>query len=327
MGRRNVAGRVLIVGTRGSSLALEQARRVMAGLAGASELKIVHTSGDRFAERPLGETNPPGFFTKEIEEELLLGKIDLAVHSLKDLPTELAPGLAFAALMKRDDPADLLLVRPEALDPDADFPLKPGAEVGASSRRRGALLHLVRPDVLVRPIRGNVPTRVDKVRAGDCDAVVLSRAGLERLGLAVDPLHAFELNPLHWPGAPGQAIIAVEARADDAEALRRASALNDALTVECAAAERSLLAVYGGGCHAPFGAYCEMDAGGGMMVVAAPGGDGFLIERFMGGDLEEARAAAEAWIRSGRAQRESAPSSRLGNPSQVWLCRRARPWR
>jgi hydroxymethylbilane synthase len=168
---------------------------------------------------------------------------------------------------------------------------------------------------------------VDKVRAGDFDAVILSRAGPERLGLVVDPLHAFELNPLRWPGAPGQAIIAVEARADDAEALHRASALRDAPTRERASAERSLLAVYGGGCHAPFGAYCEAGSGGGMMVVAAPVGDGFLIERFTGGDLEEARASAEAWIRSGRARRESAPSLRRGVAGEEWLCRPARPWR
>ena len=313
-----MAGRVLIVGTRGSSLALEQARRVRAGLTGESEVRIVHTSGDRFADQPLGEQNPPGFFTKEIEEDLLSGKIDLAVHSLKDLPTELAPGLSFGALLKRDEPADLLLVRPDAVDSDGDLPLKRDAVIGASSRRREALLHLVRPDLSVVPIRGNVPTRVDKVRAGDFDAVILSRAGLERLGLAADPLHAYELNPMRWPGAPGQAIIAVEARANDADALRRASALNDPPTVERAAAERSLLAIYGGGCHAAFGAYCEIGPDSAMMVVAAPGGDGFLIERFMGGDLEEVRSAAETWIRSGRAQR--------GKSGGEWLCRPARPW-
>jgi hydroxymethylbilane synthase len=284
-----------------------------------SELRIVRTAGDRFADQPLGDQNPAGFFTKEIEDELLAGTIDLAVHSLKDLPTGLAPGLTFGALLTRDDPADLLLVRPNAHDPDAAFPLKRGAIVGASSRRREALLHLARPDLAVRPMRGNVPTRVDKVRSGDFDAVVLSRAGLERLGLAVEPLHAYELNPLRWPGAHGQAIIAVETRADDAEALRRAAALHHPPTAARAAAERSLLAIYGGGCHAPFGAYCEAGTGRGMMVVAAPGDDGFQIERFTGSDLEQARKDAEAWIRSGR--------SRRGTGDEGWLLRPARPWR
>jgi porphobilinogen deaminase len=174
-------------------------------------VRIIQTSGDRFAEQPLGEKNPAG-----------------------------------------------------------------------SSRRREALLGLLRPDLSVRPIRGNVPTRVDKVRSGSYDAVVLSRAGLERLGLRADPLHAYELNPLRWPGAPGQAIIAVEARANDTEALRRASGLNDPSTAARAAAERSLLAIYGGGCHAPFGAYCKAGPASGMMVVAAPGSGGFEIERFTG---------------------------------------------
>jgi hydroxymethylbilane synthase len=291
---------------------------VRAGLEGESEVRIVHTSGDRFAEQHLGEQNPVGFFTREIEEDLLAGKIDLAVHSLKDLPVERAPGLTFGALLRRDDPADLLLVGPGAHDPDSPFPLKRGAVVGASSRRREALLHLARPDLSVRPIRGNVPTRVDKVRSGEFDAIVLSRAGLERLALSVDPLRAYELNPLRWPGAAGQAIIAVEARANDAEALVRVSALNDAPTAARAAAERTLLAIYGGGCHAPFGAYCEIVQGNGMMVVAAPGGDGFQIERFPGCDLEQARAAAEAWIRSGRSSR--------GKGGDEWLVRPARPW-
>jgi hydroxymethylbilane synthase len=292
---------------------------VKAGLEGESEVRVVHTSGDRFTEQPLGDQNAAGFFTREIEEDLLAGNIDLAVHSLKDLPTTLAPGLAFGALMKRDDPADILLVRPEAHDPGGDLPLKTGAVVGASSRRREALLHLFRPGLSVRPIRGNVPTRVDRVRSGYFDAIILSRAGLERLGLMTDPLFAWELNPLRWPGAPGQAIIAVEVRANDTEALRRAAALNDPSTAARAAAERSLLAIYGGGCHSPFGAYCETGPRGGMMVAAAPGSDGFLIERFAGSDLEQATAAAEAWILSGRPRR--------GKGGDEWVCRPARPCR
>jgi hydroxymethylbilane synthase len=314
-----MAGRVLIVGTRGSALAVEQARRVMAGVEGASEIRIVRTSGDRCAEIPLGEQNPVGFFTKEIEDELLSGRIDLAVHSLKDLPTQLTLGLAMAAMLTRDDPADILLLRPEALASGDALPLKQGAAVGASSRRRSAMLQRFRPDCTTLPIRGNVPTRVDKVRQGDFDATLLSRAGLARLGLRVDPLLSFELNPRSWPGAPGQAIIAVEARADDAEALGRVSSLHDPATAVRANAERRLLAVFGGGCHSPFGAYSEVGPATALMVVAAPGREGgFQIERFEGADLESAGAEAEAWIRSGSAPRKKG--------QEEWLCRAARSW-
>ena len=314
-----MAGRVLTVGTRGSALALEQARRVRVRLEGESELRVVRTGGDRFSEVPLGEKNPAGFFTKEIEDELLSGRIDLAVHSLKDLPTQLAPGLAFGAMLERDDPADILLVRPDAQEPGGRLPLKKGAVVGSSSERRSAMLRHFRPDLSILPIRGNVPTRVDKVRSGDFDAILLSRAGLERLRLVVDPLLACQLNPRAWPGAPGQGVIAVEVRQDDEEAIRRASGLNDPATVITVLAERSLLVAFGGGCHAPFGAYCEVGREASLAVVAAPGlGGGFIVERFSERDLENARTAAEAWVRSARAP--------LGTREEEWLCRPARSW-
>ncbi len=224
-----------------------------------------------------------------------------------------------AAMLTRDDPADILLLRPEAVASGNGLPLKQGALVGASSRRRSATLRHVRPDCATLPIRGNVPTRVDKVRRGELDAALLSRAGLERLGLRVGPLLSFELNPRSWPGAPGQAVIAVEARRDDAEALRRASRLHDPTTAMRADAERLLLAVFGGGCHAPFGAYSEVGPAGALIVVAAPGREGgFLIERFEAADLASVVAEAEAWVRSGPTPREKR--------WEEWLCRAARPW-
>ena len=314
-----MAGRVLTIGTRGSALALEQARRVRVRLAGVNDLRVVHTGGDRFSESPLGDQNPAGFFTREIEDELLRGRIDLAVHSLKDLPVRLAPGLAFGATLPRDDPADLLLVRPEAHEPGDRLPLKKGAIIGVSSQRRSALLRLFRPDVSIMPIRGNVPTRVDKVRGGDFDAILLSRAGLERLTLEVYPLIAYQLNPRRWPGAPGQGVIAVEVREDDSEVTRQVSAMNDPATALGVHAERSLLAAFGGGCHSPFGAYSEVGREGNLVVVAAPGsGGGFLVEHFIGANLEDARGAAEAWVRSSRAP--------LGTKEEEWLCRPAPPW-
>ncbi|MDP2907698.1 MAG: hydroxymethylbilane synthase [Nanoarchaeota archaeon] len=313
-------GRILIIGTRGSTLAMEQARRVKAALPGESRIQIIQTSGDRFTEQPLGEQNPVGFFTKEIQEALLARRIDVAVHSLKDLPTLEPPGLALAAMMKRDDPGDLLLVRPVSHDPGNEIPLKTGSVVGASSRRRQAMLQLLRPDIVPRPIRGNMPTRVDKVRRGDFDAVIISRAGMERLAFDVKPLLPFDLNPCRWPGAPGQAIIAIEVRVDDGKAFGRAAVMDDKDTHTRAQAERSLLAAFGGGCHAPFGAYSKVEEGRTWMFVSAPtADDGFKVVRFQGPDLEGARSGAEQWVRSGRKYTGDIKE-------EEWLCRPARPW-
>ncbi len=313
-------GRPLKIGTRGSRLALRQAERVRAGLGGPSEIRVVRTSGDRFADQPLGEKNPVGFFTKEIEQELLAGRIDLAVHSLKDLPVALAPGLALGALLERDDPADVLLVRPDALNTDESVPLRTGAAVGASSMRRQALLRARRPDLVPSPIRGNVPTRVAKCSRGDYDAVILSRAGLQRLALDVSPLMAFELNPSRWPGAPGQAVIAVEIRYGDDEVLERLAGMDHEPTRQRVQAERSLHVVFGGGCHAPFGAYAQIDEHGCQLVVAAPGADAFRVERFEAESLDAARQAAEEWIRTG------CPAGGTDREEREWLCRPARPW-
>lgn len=311
-------GRTLIIGTRGSQLALEQARRVEAGLAGPSEVRVVRTSGDRFKDQPLGDQNPVGFFTKEIEDELLTGQIDLAVHSLKDLPIKLAPGLDFGALLARDEPSDILLVRPDKLDAERTLPLVEGARVGASSMRRQSLLGMHRPDVEPAAIRGNVTTRIEKAARGDYDAIILSRAGLERLGLEVAPLVPYEFNPERWPGAPGQAVIAVEIRAGDTEVRERLEALEDARTRTRVDAERSLLLAYGGGCHAPFGAWAA--EAGGTLVVAAPIADrSFGVQRFEGADLAAARKDAENWILAGRPARD-------GDEGELWVCRPARPW-
>jgi len=314
--------RTLIVGSRGSDLALEQARRVMGRLAGPRELQIIRTSGDRFAERPLGETEGVGFFTKEIEQALQSREIDLAVHSLKDLPTALAPGLCLGAVLERDEVPDVLLVRPDALDPTRDFPLKDKGSVGASSRRRQAILRTLRPDLVAQPIRGNVPTRIEKVKRGDHDAILLSRAGVSRLKLDPAPLVAFELNPRRWICAPGQATIAVELRCDDAEARLRLGALDCETTSICVKAERDLLVTYGGGCHAPFGSWAHRDAERFQIHVAAPGADAcFRVRRFAAERLGEAQAEADAWIRAGCPAFEP-----QAGDDEDWIARPARRW-
>ncbi len=315
-----MSGRILKVGTRGSRLAREQARRVCQGLSEPCETVIIKTSGDRQGDVPLGEQQGVGFFTKEIENELLSGSIDLAVHSLKDLPTSLAPGLVLGALLERDEAGDVLLVRPDAHALGRVVPLRKGGRVGASAMRRQALLASLASDLVPAPIRGNVPTRVEKTRRGDYDAVILSRAGLARLQLDVAPLLAFDLNPERWICAPGQGVIAVETRVDDNLALISLAACDDRMTRDCTAAERSLLVTFGGGCHAPFGAWARSERGSFQLRVAAPGEDGRCrLAFFESGDLEAARIKADEWIRAGRPERACEEEGR-------WLCRPAQPW-
>ncbi|MDP6519819.1 MAG: hydroxymethylbilane synthase [Planctomycetota bacterium] len=297
-----------LVASRGSDLAREQTRRVRAALDLESELRIVRTAGDRQQHIPLSEQTGAGFFTKDIEEQLLAGEVDMAVHSLKDLPVQLAPGLVFGAHLERDVPSDILLVRPEALDESRPLPVRRGGRVGASSARRQALLGLHAPDLVPADIRGNVPTRVDKAKRGDFDAILLSRAGVERLQLDTAPLLVFELDPRSWPGAPGQATIAVETRTEEADLLTALDAINHRETEVLTGAERCLLLAYGGGCHAPFGAYARRTSSQVEVFVAAaplhvegedPRAKPMHLRCFPGADLSAAVAAAQAWIVAG----------------------------
>ena len=236
-----MSGRILTIGTRGSKLALEQAHRVQKGIKDQSRIHIIKTSGDRFKDQPLNQTEDVGFFTKEIENALLSKEIDIAVHSLKDLPTQLAPGLKLAAVMARDEPSDLLLVHPKAVSSDNLIPVKAGATIGASSLRRQALLKTHQPELEPKAIRGNVPTRIKKVTDGEYDAIIISRAGLVRLGINPQPLLAFDLNPAWWTGAAGQGVIAIETRVDDNFAMQSTSVLDDNNTRICTGVERHLL--------------------------------------------------------------------------------------
>ena len=311
--------RELIVGTRGSDLALVQTRRVRAGLPGPSRELLITTSGDRFQNVPLHEVGGVGLFTKEIEDRLRSREIDVAVHSLKDLPTRIAEGMVLAALLARDDASDVLLVHPDALAPDREIPVADGCTVGASSLRRQALLGRHAPHARAVAIRGNVPTRVDKARRREVGALLLARAGLARLRLDVAPLLAFDLNPAGWVCAPGQGVIAVEVRADDAEARSRLAVLDHAETRACAEAERELLHAFGGGCHAPFGAWAHRAGSGWEVWVAAPGADVYRVERFAAADLAAGHADAERWVTGPRA-------ARTPLPAPEWVCRPARPW-
>lgn len=250
----------VIIGTRGSELALWQARFTQTELEQRgirSELKIIKTKGDATQAWNLSfdKLEGKGFFTKELEDALLSGEIDLAVHSCKDLPTENPPGLIVSAYSKRADPFDVLLVRPEKADTRQLFDLPAGAVVGTSSARRKAQLLAFRPDIDIRDLRGNVPTRIQKLRDGQYDAILLARAGIDRLQI---PLDAFIVVPLGAPmfiPAPAQGVLAFQVRENDAEMLDITSALQDESSAMIARIERQLLHDFEGGCQMPLGVY------------------------------------------------------------------------
>ena len=243
----------LRAGTRGSRLALWQTDLVASRLRQAwpglqVERVLITTLGDRVSDVPLPRIGAKGVFTRELEDALRAGTIDLAVHSLKDLPTELPPGLVIAAILERADPRDAL-VGPSPVTIDT---LRAGARIGTSSLRRRAQLLARRPDLDVRDLRGNVPTRVDKVLAGDLDAAVLALAGLTRLGLSDRVVEVFGTDVM-LP-APGQGALAVEIRADDQRTAAWLAPLEDRDTRLATTAERTMLAQLEGGCQAPIGA-------------------------------------------------------------------------
>jgi hydroxymethylbilane synthase len=240
------------LGTRGSQLARWQAEWVRERLAAhgvRAEIVVIKTRGDAEVDRPLQELEGKGFFTKEIEDALLEAEIDVAVHSLKDLPTTLPAGLALGAIPTRHDPREALVNGKSLQD------LAPGTRVGTSSLRRVAQVRFLRPDLEVVPLRGNVPTRVRKVESHDgLDAAVLAIAGLERLGLGDK---ASVLDPLDMMPAPGQGALGLEIRGDDRATRTALKPLRDPASAVAVAAERALLAALGGGCQAPVAAWVD----------------------------------------------------------------------
>lgn len=247
----------LRLGTRGSALALAQATWVKQQLEAHDpertvELYVIKTSGDRFADRSIQTIGGKGIFTKEIEDALLGKEIDLAVHSLKDLPTELPRGLVIAAVSKREDARDVVISR--AKNKLAE--LHAGAKIGTGSlRRRAQLLHR-RPDVTVVPVRGNIDTRLRKLDEGSLDAVILAAAGLKRLGR--EDRIAEYLPDEVCVSAVAQGALAIQSR-DDATLRERLACLHDAATFTEVTAERALLERLGGGCHMPIGARARVD--------------------------------------------------------------------
>ena len=260
-------GKSLRLGTRGSDLALWQARRV-AGvvfdrLGVECSIEIVKTRGDRIQDVAFRKMEGKGFFTKELQDGLVDGRIDLVVHSLKDLPTEEPEGLAIIAIPERAEAADLLLARPNLLTRDHADPLglPPGAVLGTSSLRRASQALALSPEIEIRALRGNVPTRIRKLRDGDYDAILLAAAGVRRLDLEIDDLECAELTPEVMLPAPGQGALAIEVRAGD-QMTQPLSALHDPSVARCVGAERGLLELLGGGCHLPLGCLAHEDETG-----------------------------------------------------------------
>jgi hydroxymethylbilane synthase len=244
----------LTIGSRGSDLALYQANLIKKLLSNPGieiDIKIIKTTGDKIDTLSFDKMEGKNFFTKELEEALLAGKIDLAVHSLKDLSTTFPEGLKVAAYCNPEDPSELLLIRPEKLDEHRELFLKPGSSIGTSSVRRQAQIAYHRPDLKIMPLRGNVPTRVKKLMEKEYDAILLARAGVERLRLETGNLKAIVLNRHSFIPAPGQGILAIETRENDPTVESIVSRLNDIKAESTAKLERGLLARFQGGCQLP----------------------------------------------------------------------------
>jgi hydroxymethylbilane synthase len=312
----------LRIGTRGSALARAQAADValrLASLGHETETVVISTAGDRQTDSTFADVGSFGIFVREIEAALLDGRVDVAVHSYKDLPSRSPAGLVIAAVPERMDAADLLLARPPAVDMSRGaLPLRAGARVGTSAARRQALLRQLRADLEVAQLRGNVPTRIRALGEGRFDAIVLAAAGVARLERVMDAMSPLvpadvvrtRLDPETFVPAPAQGAIAVQVRADAPGVRDAVAAMDDPRTARALRAERSALALAEGGCTLPFGAWCREGADGALILVSVLGReDGTVARAEVTGDDPEA-VAAESWReltmeRSAKGQREA----------------------
>ncbi|MGH9531043.1 MAG: hydroxymethylbilane synthase [Terriglobales bacterium] len=289
----------LRIGSRGSQLALWQANHageLLRARGYTVEIETIKTTGDKIADMSLAKVGTKGMFIKEIEEALAEGRVDLAVHSLKDLPTDLLPGFELAAVLKREDARDAFLSKKFAALED----LPPAAPVGTSSLRREAQLKALRRDLQVSPIRGNVDTRLQKLEAGEFDAIILAAAGIRRLGRTEWVREVLPVSKM-CPAA-GQGALAVEIRAGDSSTREAVAFLDDAASRRAAMCERAMLRALGGGCQVPIGAYAEAVDGGLRLtaVVARPDGSEVIRETQVGSDAEAlGQAVAEVLLGRG----------------------------
>lgn len=255
---------MIIVGTRGSDLAMWQAnytKKILEEKGHEVEIKIIETKGDTSQQwnTSFDKLEGKGFFTKELEEALLAKTIDVAVHSHKDLPTTNPDGLIVAGVSQREDPADWLIIREEAVDDTQKFSLKKKAKVGTSSARRKSQLKSFRPDIEISDLRGNVPTRIKKLQAGDYDAILLAAAGLERLDLDLSDFHVEQLEPNEFIPAPAQGVLAWQIREDDYKLSDVFDSVCDYDAMVNINIERRVLNLLDGGCQLPLGVYCDTE--------------------------------------------------------------------
>lgn len=258
----------------------------------SAEAVVIRTQGDRVSEAPFRELEERGYFTREIEEALLDGQIDAAVHSFKDMPSKSPDGLAIAAVSERENPADMLVIAPGAyadvqsvsgermtggdgiIHNEAAIPLRTGAVVGTSAVRRAVQIKSIRPDIKIRDLRGNIPTRMEKLAEGVYDAIFLAAAGVRRLKLRLDEFKVAELDPAIFIPAPGQGALAFQMREGDLLFEEMHSLLHDRVTGQATTLERKVLTYFGGGCGLPLGVYAE------------PSGGMIKLYGFWGGDTE-----------------------------------------
>ncbi|HOP62180.1 MAG TPA: hydroxymethylbilane synthase [Spirochaetota bacterium] len=288
------------IGTRGSELALWQANYV-AGLIGGSstEIVIIKTEGDRIQNVSFNKMEGKGFFTKEIEEALLDNRIDLAVHSLKDLPTDDVEGLRVAAIPERGDYHDILIMHTDVYENNGGLDIKSGSLVGTSSMRRMAQLKSLEPSLRVEALRGNVNTRLRKLKDREYDAIVMAKAGAERVSLDLSEFAVLELDERIFLPAPAQGALGLQIRVGDDYTASVVEKLRDPETERLVKAERSFLKHFGGGCHVPLGALAEIDGDDIILrgIVASPDGTFVAREFAAGADPEEVGAELAGLIK------------------------------
>lgn len=263
---------VIRIGTRGSKLALWQAYHTQDALRAHgidSELKIIKTQGDRIQHLSFDKMEGKGFFTKEIEDALLRGDVDVAVHSMKDLPTHAPPGLVITAVSTRGLVHDNLVVRKDSVDEGQLFKLKKDAVVGTSSARRKAQMLDFRPDITIKDIRGNVPTRLRKLQEEHFDAILLAAAGLDRLKIDMSDYYVYAFNPKEFVPAPAQGVLAWQVNEEDTTTRRLLKHIHQKNVSTRTNVERGVLNMLNGGCQMPLGVYCERDQNGNYHVWAA----------------------------------------------------------
>ena len=251
---------IIKIGTRGSDLALWQAnfvREELEKLGHTVEINIIHTQGDKIQDLSFDKLEGKGFFTKEIEAALLSKEVDLAVHSHKDLETTPPAGLMIAAVSDREDPSELLLANLDAVDNNQLWGLKKNAIIGTSSARRKSQLLALRPDLQIKDLRGNVPTRIKKLKTEGYDAILLAKAGVNRLNLDLSDLHVEVLDPTVFVPAPAQGVLGLQIRTEDSRLAEILSNLNHTYTAQKIELERNVLRLMEGGCQLPLGVYCD----------------------------------------------------------------------